>query len=494
MPTVAAGDLKGFVEIAADELRHHPARLFGMGLFWAWLQIVFTSPSLTPSFMLNVPFLSQHQVWTASLLVTLLTFAFVLAARKSFSSPMGAFPLATCHLLMAAGTACLAWSAMADESFLFSCIGIICTGAGSGFAFLAWGEHLARLEPRRVLFDMAVYSFMTALFFSAAMFLPPIGTQIATTTMPILAGILLMQANRSAPQHATANRQPNIETSPNSVSLVGLAVLVGLVYGIMRGISLSFTTSSLEHVTAATVAGIAVAGILLVATTVFFRKGSELYLVCQISFPLLAAGFLLLPQFLGDLPLPIIVFTVGHSYFYFLLWVFCVDQVQASPKKPAVVFAIGLLSFLGSSLVGSIASDAMALAGSEASQAISIISLIVVYLFVVVFAYLFGKNRKASLANTDEQRALAFKNCSDLVASDGGLSPRETEIFYLLAIGKDRADIRDTFHISNDTVKSHTRRIYAKLDIHSKKEAAALVEDRLEKEQRGMIAHSEGAQ
>ena len=89
---------------------------------------------------------------------------------------------------------------------------------------------------------------------------------------------------------------------------------------------------------------------------------------------------------------------------------------------------------------------------------------------------------------------MAFKNCSDLVASDGGLSPRETEIFYLLAIGKDRADIRDTFHISNDTVKSHTRRIYAKLDIHSKKEAAALVEDRLEKEQRGMIAHSEGAQ
>lgn len=463
-----------------------------MGLFWAWLQIVFTSPSLAPATLLPLPFPPQHQIWTASLSITLVAFAVMLAARKVLPSLLRTWAITLCHLLMAGGTACLAASSATESPHLLAFVGIACTGVGSAMAFLAWGEHLARLEPRRVLFDMAAYSFMTAIFFSAVMLLPQIAAQLAATIMPLLAGFFLMQAQRSA-VHASESHRPDIGSSPNSVSLIGLAVLVGLVYGIMRGISLSFTASSLENVTAATVAGIAVAGILLVVTTVFFKKGNELYLVCQISFPLLAAGFLLLPQFLGDLPLPIIVFTIGHSYFYFLLWVFCVDQAQASPKKPFVIFAIGLLSFLGSSLVGSIASDAMVLAGSEASQAISIVSLIVVYLFVVVFAYLFGKNRKANFADSDEQRAQAFKVCSEIVAEDGGLSPRETEIFFMLASGKDRADIREAFHISNDTVKSHTRRIYAKLDIHSKKEAAALVESRLEKERRGMFAHGEDA-
>lgn len=483
---MASGDVKGFAEIAADELRHHPARLFGMGLFWAWLQIVFAAPALSPASMLQLPFPPQHQVWTASLIVTIATFAFALVSKRSSSAVARPATLWTCHLLMAAGTACLAYSSGAADPQPFAFCGAAFTGVGSGLAFLEWGDHLSHLEPRRVLFDMAIYSFMTVLFFSAVMALPALFAQIAAVIMPLGAGLLLKQAQSALTSQTAARHHPGNASSPKGSSLIGLAVLVGLVYGIMRGVSLSFTASSLEIVTVATVIGIALAGVLLIVTTVFFRKGSELYLVCQISFPLLALGFLLLPQFLADLPLPIVIFTIGHSYFYFLLWVFCVDQAHTSAKEPYAIVAIGLLSFLGSSLAGSIASDAMALLGSEASQAISIVSLVIVYLFVIVFAFLFGKNRKTSLANADDTHKQEFKACSDLVAAEGGLSPRETEIFYLLATGKDRADIRETFSISNDTVKSHTRRIYAKLDIHSKKEATALVETRLERERRGM--------
>lgn len=374
-------------------------------------------------------------------------------------------------------------------SILLLCIGVAGTGIGSGLAFLAWGNHLARLEPRRVLFDMAGYSCMTAVFFGVVMALPPLGTDIATATMPIAAGALLVRANRLTPQLGSIDAGSSEKPLLSSGSLIGLAVLVGLVYGIMRGVSLSLVASSPDYITAATVVGIAAAGVLLVVTTVFFRKDSELYLVCQISFPLLAAGFLLLPQFLGDLPLPVVVFTIGHSYFYSLLWVFCVGRAQVSQRKPWVIFAVGLLAFLGSSLVGSLVSDAMTLASGETSQMITIVSLVAVYSFIMTFAYLFGKNRRASLtdlAQLDEQRALTFRHCSDLVAAEGGLSPRESEIFYLLASGKDRADIRDACHISTDTVKSHTRRIYAKLNIHSKKEARTLVEERLEREQKGM--------
>ncbi|MEC4175335.1 helix-turn-helix transcriptional regulator [Adlercreutzia sp. R7] len=482
---MASGDLKGFVEIASDEVRHHPARVLGMGLFWAWLQIVFASPALAPVAAWPLPLAPQQQVWTLSLGATLATFALVLALRKHLPASLSAGAVMLGHGLMAAGAMALAWSAI-FPSLPLVLLGVAGTGLGSGFAFLAWGDHLARLAPRRVLFDMTAYSFLTAAFFGVVMLLPWWGVQMAVVAMPVVAGALLVRANRHlAP--CTADVAP-VPGAPSGLSLVGLAVLVGLVYGIMRGVSLSFAEGSFGQVTTATVMGIAGAGLLLAATTVFFRKGSELYLVCQISFPLLAAGFLLLPQFIGGLPLPVIVFTVGHSYFYSLLWVFCADRAQNSRRAPLVVFAVGLLSFLGGSLGGSLASDAMALVASEASQTITIVSLVVVYLFVVVFAYLFGKNRRAGLASTDEQRALDFKRCSELVAAEGGLSPREVEIFHLLALGKDRADIREICHISTDTVKSHTRRIYAKLDIHSKKEAQSLVEQRMEQERKGMIA------
>lgn len=459
-----------------------------MGLFWAWLQIVFASPLFAPSAALLEALSPQHQVWTASLFVTLLTFGSLLVVRSRVPATWGMVPPLLGHGLMAAGTVFLAGASLAPSIPLL-CIGVTGTGVGSGLAFLAWGDHLSRLEPRRALFDMAGYSFMTAVFFGVVMALPPLGTCVATAAMPIAAGVLLVLANRLTPQLVPAASDIPEKPLLSGGSLIGLAVLVGLVYGIMRGVSLSLVASSSHYVTAATVVGIAVAGVLLVATTVFFRKDSELYLVCQISFPLLAAGFLLLPQFLGDLPLPVIVFTIGHSYFYSLLWVFCVGRARVSRQKPWVIFAIGLLAFLGSSLVGSVVSDLMTLASEETSQMITIVSLVAVYSFIMAFAYLFGKNRKASLtdlAQLDEQRALTFQHCSDLIAAEGGLSPRESEIFYLLASGKDRADIRDACHISTDTVKSHTRRIYAKLNIHSKKEARTLVEERLEREQKGM--------
>ena len=55
------------------------------------------------------------------------------------------------------------------------------------------------------------------------------------------------------------------------------------------------------------------------------------------------------------------------------------------------------------------------------------------------------------------------------------LSPREREVFELLAQGKRPSAIERELVIANGTLKSHTRRIYQKLGIHSKKELLAMV-------------------
>lgn len=485
--SVVARDIPGFFEIARSEVRHHSDRLLGMGLFWAWLQIIFSSPACTPTEFLPIPFQPLHQIWTISLFFTILIFLYVLIMRNKINSFTNTATLVISPTFMALGASCLVLSFYNTGIPFTTVAGIILIGFGSGMAFLLWGEHLAVLEPRRVLFDMAIYSFLTAILFGVVIILPASAVQSAVIIFPLLSTALLKRSH-SRTQAPKLRKQSQKQGSffQGKFWLIGLAVLVGLVYGIMRGTSLFFTPSSLADMTIATVIGIAIAGLFLVITIIFFKRESEFYLVCQISFPLLAGGFLLLPRFSDSFPLPIVIFTIGHSYFYFLLWVFCVGQSQRKGRSAVVVFAVGLLAFLGSSLIGSIASDLMFITGSESSQVITIISIIVVYLFIILLVFALRKTRKTNDAQIKEQEIESFESSCARAAQEGGLSPRETEVFRLLAEGKDRADIRELLHISNDTVKTHARRIYAKLDIHSKKEARALVESYQERDQRGM--------
>ena len=58
----------------------------------------------------------------------------------------------------------------------------------------------------------------------------------------------------------------------------------------------------------------------------------------------------------------------------------------------------------------------------------------------------------------------------ELLQKKFGLSDRESEIAFLLARGYSRPYIREKLFISKNTVATHIRHIYGKLDIHSKEE------------------------
>lgn len=54
----------------------------------------------------------------------------------------------------------------------------------------------------------------------------------------------------------------------------------------------------------------------------------------------------------------------------------------------------------------------------------------------------------------------------------GALTAREHEVFILLALGRSAASIADELVVAENTVRSHVKRIYQKLDISSRAEAA----------------------
>lgn len=60
------------------------------------------------------------------------------------------------------------------------------------------------------------------------------------------------------------------------------------------------------------------------------------------------------------------------------------------------------------------------------------------------------------------------------VGPGGVLSAREQEVLHELAQGLANTQIAERLYVSNDTVKTHLRRIYRKLDVSSRSEAVAL--------------------
>ncbi len=79
----------------------------------------------------------------------------------------------------------------------------------------------------------------------------------------------------------------------------------------------------------------------------------------------------------------------------------------------------------------------------------------------------------AMVHESDEHSELV-RRCASL-AEAHGLSAREHEVLELVALGRSPVQIERELVIANGTLKSHMRRIYQKLGIHSKKELRAMV-------------------
>ena len=63
------------------------------------------------------------------------------------------------------------------------------------------------------------------------------------------------------------------------------------------------------------------------------------------------------------------------------------------------------------------------------------------------------------------------------LAAQYDLTARETEIMGLIAQRKSRAEIEQELFLSQNTVKTHVRHLYAKLGVHSKTDVIALFEE-----------------
>lgn len=375
-------------------------------------------------------------------------------------------------------------------------LGAFCVGAGSGILLALWAEAFADLEPATVApTTFALFACAFALKFC---FTP---WAQGPFNLLIIGGCALLSAlpleysrtssvRASSPRHETeAARSVRASWAANQVlswKLVALPFAGCALYGLLLGFAWGnvIAGEALPH--ADSLGSLIIDGVKCLTALAFLLlwKLKESRRLSASSTPL-GAGLLLLGWMLS---LPHIPWVSAVSYgatgaggalLEIAFWLATVRATRGRPGESRFWFCLtrGLLGLiiLGGFLVSPLF-DSM---GRE---------LFTPLCCVVFFIIAASLGQRSSSAAGDEDRQLRNDSASradndipsreentrssaiETLALAHELSPRETEVFSLFVRGYSTNRISEELVVSPHTVKTHIKRIYGKLDVHSKNE------------------------
>ena len=228
----------------------------------------------------------------------------------------------------------------------------------------------------------------------------------------------------------------------------------------------------------------------LLVPALVVRKPLNLSRVYSVALPLSAAGFLLLPLIWNAAGGIVNAFAqVGAMVAALILWCMLTDGARRTHTSPTLLFSLALIVTNAAMLAGTLLGAVQTQNIRPGDVALTAVALVSVYLLLIAAIVLF-RNREGGgavqaparsggesapsieVAPTPEE-VLATR-CASL-AEQYGLTPRERDIFPLLAQGHTMPAISERLFVSENTVKSHAKRIYQKLGIHARAELIDLV-------------------
>lgn len=118
------------------------------------------------------------------------------------------------------------------------------------------------------------------------------------------------------------------------------------------------------------------------------------------------------------------------------------------------------------------------------SATFTVIVLVILYILAMSYAAIQNRKRKHEHTEVDPEAPPTqepvivdevAQQCS-ILAEKNQLTAREKDVFLLLAKGRDVPSISKQLFISENTVRSHSKNVYRKLDVHSKQELIDLLQ------------------
>lgn len=454
------------------------------------------------------------------------TLAAIVLAEPRIGSPTSHRPLFVVAPALTAASTPFMFVSVADPGLnaaLFG-IGAVATGVGSALLWAMWGEYYAVIPRDRAEWLAPVSAVSAAVVVLLVSAMDGWVSVAVAAALPLLSGLCFYLvwtsgAARTEDALATAHRFATEQRSPLAgLGRTGLGILIvfsivsiaGMMSAERVGGTLLQPILLFSALMMALVAAIAVSG----------PRRISLFFLYRWMCPTLVIGFAAVILF-GQAGAPIAVAASlgGRFTFCLIAQIYFANYAAAGRATPAQASSLGWLFVHAGDLLGVvlwIVFEPLMAAQPEGLTALSVACIVVL---VTVTMAVMGETstflRIPEAARTqphasDEDRAPespkdgetvdqsdtpqpdALQMAAtpvdadapseersgariDEIAREAGLTPREAEVFALLAQGRSIPYIRDELIISRETAATHAKHIYAKLDVHSRQELIDLV-------------------
>lgn len=453
-----------------SSMPHIPLPFLGLGIYRAWLNVLFED-GLTAG---AVGFSVSQNVFDLVMIVTLFVCAF--SARRLTPLYTRAWVRVVCGALLTLSTllAYVFWFGhlpVAVIAWPYTIMG----GVGIALMILLWSELYGMLSPTRICLYYAASLVVGAAVGWMFRGFDPLMLPLAASTLPLISLRCLWNCHCGdyvAPVKALEWARFSFPWKP---------VLVIAVYSFAYGL-LQTSIASVARPNAAP--GTALCALFIVVFMLAAHDRADFGSVYGTVLPFASAVFLVLAAVGGLGPwwgnlFANLGYTASQVFIMTMIGSICYHWGASAVWLFGIERAVRSLAMMGG----------RAVEGAMSVTDMSVAPLLVVMVMVATFVAL-REGRLSSAwgvrlsdapdsgerSRIVEDRGSFTRACSALAAARN-LSQREEEVLLLLAQHKTARDIEHELCVANGTAKAHIRHVYQKLDIHTREELFAMVDE-----------------
>lgn len=395
-------------------------------------------------------------------------------------------------------------------------LGTILVGIGCGLMFLRVAQLYCTLDPSKVFLYAAFSELIVAIVFYFVLGnswivlvegAPPFINLFAVMALPslIVALTSLKGAGQAeAPQSDSLTVHRFLRAYPSLGKLLVAVFIFTATASIVRNYFMLDQAPSMHQLYAqqAMLLRCLFAIALLIAAVFFLRKVvlGKLYLLCMSALAVIVA---MLPLLNLQTTWPFVFTSVLSSLIGFIVWCLLAFVSKASSLSPFLIFGVGLgFSHLGLA-VGYLCGylNVFQLLGIQEGNIGAPYVVVMIALVVGCAVLVFNEkdfdhlleasgasklNVRGAILQSREPKTLPkqdrpWQKACIAVGERALLSQRELELLLELACNRTPQEIASHLHIAVSTVRTHSHRIYVKLDVHSRDELIELVRMEYEK-------------
>lgn len=295
----------------------------------------------------------------------------------------------------------------------------------------------------------------------------------------------LYRATYSMLNMIASNASPSDMIIMNPFSFLGPThpILVAiLLFNAAFGFSLSL---NIQQTTPLELSIIGIVVVLLAIVILLRKRANALDNLFSLSLLLIIAGYVTSIAYIGSPnSFSNTILTAGSAIFGILVYLVISSIISRNPWG-AISLASWTIVFggLGTAFGADIGHALNTITLYNSQTAILLICIILMlfisYLWLSMRNFSFDKTVQGIVSiQSDTPRTIdeRFENDVAALSKRHGLTDRETEILLLMAKGRNSVFLQKHFVVSKNTIKTHIKHIYRKLEVHSQQEVIDLIE------------------